>query len=197
MPGFLVVLFWCWVGVSVVILLRRAIRKTIGRHASTQPPETSPLTWPPLHEIGTVPASNDSHDTPQPDHEPATTTSTSSTATAVDTARRATTLPAALEGIRLPCDLAPLTSAAVDFQTRAVFTTGGYPAEVVAPALADELERIGMTFHAVTDNTAIAERDGTRVRVSVRSVGASVNGVTDLVYPTAPENSVIVELELE
>ena len=109
---------------------------------------------------------------------------------------RATNIASALDGIRLPCDLAPLTSGIDDFERRAAFFTVGYPAEAVAPEIADELERIGMEFSAISETTALARRDDLQVRVAVHSVGPAINGVADLTFPTAPENSVVVEFEL-
>lgn len=224
MPRILVIVFWCWFAFSVAVLLRRAFRKTTGRSSTpTQDDLRTRPTWPPLHEIDPLPADTAARDEPSTDDaQPAETdaqtdaptpapatsepydapmpqpaASGARATTQVQTRPRVTSLGDALRGIRMPCDLTPLTGTAADFERRAAFFSVRYPAETVAPQVADELERIGMTFTATSDNTAIAERDGARVQVTVRSVGAAVDGTTDLVYPTAPEHCVIVELELE
>lgn len=226
MPRILVIVFWCWFAFSVAVLLRRAYRKTTSRSTEAVKADTSRPTWPPLHEIEPQPAPSPTVDVPVGDElaerapiaeaaVPVEVTESlgqaaapgsdaappryaaSQTATQVQTRTRPASLGDVLRGIRMPCDLTPLTGTSADFERRAAFFSVRYPAEVVAPAVADELERIGMTFTTTSDNTAVAERDDARVLVAVRSVGAAVDGTTDLVYPTAPEHCVIVELELE
>jgi hypothetical protein len=185
MPGFLAFLFWCWFAVSCAILLRRLVRKVGGGNrprgtATASASARPPVTWPPL------PAEHRSVTAGPPD---AVVASTAAPKKLTD----------ALDGIRLPCDLAPLAArdAGLDFDRRAAFFTVGYPAEAVAPSIADELERLGMEFNALSDNVAVATRDDLRVRVAVRSVGSAArNGVADLDYPSAPEHSVVVEFEL-
>jgi hypothetical protein len=109
---------------------------------------------------------------------------------------RTATIADALEGIRMPCDLAPLTGTQSDLDRRVAFVTVGYPAAAVAPEVADELERLGMSFSAMSETTALAERDDVRVKVAVRTVGPALNGIPDPDFPTAPEHSVVVEFEL-
>ena len=53
-----------------------------------------------------------------------------------------------------------------------------------------------MAFNALSDTTAVAEREDVRVKIAVRTVGPSINGIADPLYPTAPEHSVVVEFEL-
>jgi hypothetical protein len=185
MPPVLVVIFWCWFAVSLFILVRRGTRRATGRSKRVDP--RPPIVWPPLDEIDPVPADD-------PVGSPAESPRTMFTRE--PRVNRATNIAAALDGIRLPCDLAPLTGDAGDFERRAAFYTVGYPAAAVAPEIADELERIGMEFKALTDSTAIARRDDLQVRVAVHAVGPAVNGIADLTYPTAPEHSVVVEFEL-
>lgn len=90
----------------------------------------------------------------------------------------------------------PLNDSTVDFERRAAFVTVGYTPDAVAPRVADEIERIGMAFNSLSDDTAVAERDDVRVKIAVRSIGPTIGGVGDPVYPTAPENSVVVEFEV-
>lgn len=191
MPGFLVFLFWCWFGVSCVILVRRLGRKVGGTNrAGTTTASRPPVTWPPL-----PPDARTADAAPTDDAAPVPGTAGAAVPDAVAPKR----LTDALDGIRLPCDLAPLAArdAGLDFDRRAAFYTVGYPAEAVAPSIADELERLGMEFNSLSDSVAVATRDDLRVRVAVRSVGSAArNGVADLDYPTAPEHCVVVEFEL-
>jgi hypothetical protein len=193
MPGILVVVFWCWFAVSVGILVRRTFRRVGGGrsrpHATGAAAGTA---WPTRADLGEPGA-----DGTAPVHTPAAVPAPEPASTpSVD--GEVASIADALRGIRMPCDLAPLTGPGIDadFTRRAAFYTVGYPPEAVAPEIADELERLGMHFDALTDNTAVARRDDVRVRVVVHAVGASVNGVAHRTYPTAPENSVVVEFEL-
>jgi hypothetical protein len=196
MPGILVLVFWCWFAASIVILARRGIRRSTNR--TKQRESRPPVVWPPLHEIDPLPnevgaAPDAAGSDPAAD---ADAPRKPNVFTREPRVKRDATIAAALDGIRLPCDLAPLTGGGNDFERRAAFFTVGYPAEAVAPGIADELERIGMKFNALSENTAVAKRDDVEVRVAVHAVGPAINGVADLTYPTAPEHSVVVEFEL-
>jgi hypothetical protein len=198
MRAVLVILFWCWFAVSAFILLRRGGRRVTGRHAKAgvATPPRPPMTWPPLHEIDPGPA--DAAPAADEPREPTVTAPPSRSLFTRESSRtgRGATIATVLDGIRMPCDLAPLMGGIDDFDRRATFFTVGYPAEAVAPEIADELERIGMEFKALTENTAVARRDDVQVRVAVHAVGLALNGVADPTYPTAPEHSVVVEFEL-
>jgi hypothetical protein len=198
MPGFLVFLFWCWFGVSCVILVRRLGRKVGGTNrAGTTTTSRSPVTWPPLPPDART--ANDVAPTDDAGHADDAAPAPGTATAAVPDAAAPKRLTDALDGIRLPCDLAPLAArdAGLDFDRRAAFYTVGYPAEAVAPSIADELERLGMEFNSLSDSVAVATRNDLRVRVAVRSVGSAArNGVADLDYPTAPEHCVVVEFEL-
>jgi hypothetical protein len=189
MRGILVVIFWCWFAVSVGILVRRTFRRVNGRSRPRATGVAAGAPWPMRADLSesavAVP------ETPVAALPPDV---VSQTPLDGDVASIAD----ALRGIRMPCDLAPLTGLGIDadFTRRAAFYTVGYPPEAVAPEIADELERLGMHFDALTDNIAVARRDDVRVRIAVHAVGASVNGVAHTTYPTAPENSVVVEFEL-
>jgi hypothetical protein len=210
MPRVLVILFWCWFAVSMFILVRRGTRRASGRHAHGRDTSATrrPVSWPPLHEIdplaGDAEAGSDR--APRPDPSPAPRDVAAPTRTmfrregppreGVPRPSRGATIATVLDGIRMPCDLAPLMGGIDDLDRRAAFFTVGYPADAVAPEIADELERIGMEFNALSDNTAVARRDDVQVRVAVHAVGPALNGIADPTYPTAPEHSVVVEFEL-
>ena len=105
-----------------------------------------------------------------------------------------------MQGVELPGDLIPFTG--VDLSDprfasgqRAVFLTTT-PAMVVGPALADELERVGMTVRSLDDVTALATRGADEMQLRLRSIGPPINGKGDPLYPTAPPDSVIVEVEI-
>jgi hypothetical protein len=202
MPGFLVLLFWCWFAVSAAILVRRAFRRVTSEPRSSHPaaaagtasPVTAAGTASPVAAVAPPPAVALGDVATAAPVTPGAPTP-ASTATVAPGA--VATIADALRGIRLPCDLAPLTgSGGGDEARRVAFYTVGYPAAAVAPQVADELERLGMRFDALTDNAAVAWRDDARVRVTVRTVGTRIGEVADLTYPTAPEHSVVVEFEL-
>jgi hypothetical protein len=122
MPRVLVVLFWCWFAVSIVILVRRGMnRPAIRRKKKEVVAARPPMVWPPLHEIDPL--------ADEPAEEPEVVAPRRSE----PRINRAKTIAGALEGIRLPCDLAPLTGGVDDVDRRAAFFTVGYPAEAVAP----------------------------------------------------------------
>jgi hypothetical protein len=195
MPAVLVVLFWCWFAVSAVILLRRLVRKVSGPRKPVAAPRPA-REWPPLHEIDPVPAADDA---PAEDAPTAPATPTAVGRNLFTREPRGASIASVLDGIRLPCDLAPLTGLGegeANTARRATFYTVGYPAEAVAPEIADELERLGLEFNPLTENTAVARRDDVQVRVAVHAVGSAYKGVADVTFPTAPEHSVVVEFEL-
>jgi hypothetical protein len=190
MSGILVAGFWIWFACSVVILLRRAFRRS--RTGRAPRPGTRPR---PAAAPAGPPDRADAED-----HAVVAAGAAASNDVIAPSAVAAKTRTIAdvLRGMSLPCDLGPLTvpGSTIDFERRAAFYTVSHPAEVVGTAVADELERIGMHFAALTHNTGLATRGDVMVRVGVHSIGPSINGVADLGYPTAPPHSVVVDIEL-
>jgi hypothetical protein len=104
----------------------------------------------------------------------------------------------ALEGIRLPCDLVPLNivegRAPSDRELALVST--GHPADAVGAALADELERLGYEITTLAPHEAVASKGADRVKVTIHARPDTVLTGKLPTYPTAPPDSVVVELSL-
>lgn len=173
------VLFYLWLLVSVVILVRRRLGRAADRaeHLDDAPPP------PPDRSLAERPW-------PRPDE---------AAAPAVPhVARPATSdapLPRLLEGIHLPADLAPLTHLGpAPPGDRLVLVTRSAPPEVVASALADELERLGYAVASLTDTVAVArgERGAVEVEVHADAATAELDGARR--FPTADDDAVVVEL---
>lgn len=173
------VLFYLWLLVSVVVLVRRRLGRAADRadHLDDLSPprpdhSLAERPWPRPGEAGppTVPHVERPVSTDTP-------------------------LPRLLEGIRLPADLAPLTHLGpAPAGERLVLVTRSAPAAVVAAALADELERLGYEVASLTDTVAVARGERGAVEVEVHPDGATaeLDGVRR--FPTADEGSVVVEL---
>jgi hypothetical protein len=102
----------------------------------------------------------------------------------------------ALAGIRLPCDLVPLTNIAdrPDVADRVAFVTTGVPAETVGTAFANEVERLGYELIPLGEDRLQAEREGTRIDVAIHPFPGGVQTGSGSAFPTAPEGSVVVEV---
>jgi hypothetical protein len=109
---------------------------------------------------------------------------------------RARTLAEALEGIAMPCDLAPLMgSGPLDPREVAFFTRDQVPAEV-GRAIADEFERLGYEISPVDDRSIRAERGQDLVRARIVSAATDSEEVFAELHPSAPKGSVVLELKL-
>lgn len=210
MPTGLIVLFWIWTGVSVVILLTRSVRRT-KRVKATQmitnlkatakdvipasevpkpagEPSPAIAALPPVKAFSALPAG-------PPVAARSGVFAKEPEAAALPSGARITVADV-LRGVQLPHNLAPLTGwnlNDVREGARAVFVTTNIPAETVGGALADELERIGMEVRSIADDTAIARRGDEAVQVQILVRGS---GPAHPRYPSAPENSVIVQFDL-
>jgi hypothetical protein len=207
MPPVLAALFWIWVVVSIVVLVRRRIAKRAEREvleaaeaaeaadtaASTDVVDTeetevreAPVAEP-VAAMATAPAPVPAAPLPPP----------------VDPIPEAVlerpirTVPAAgvadaLVGIRMPCDLVPLVldRLATD---RITLSTVGHPAEEVGTALADEVERLGYVVRPLSDREVIATRGATELRLTITP--PDFDG-RHLHHPQAREDSVVVEIVL-
>ncbi|MEY2452785.1 MAG: hypothetical protein QOD92_2359 [Acidimicrobiaceae bacterium] len=100
-----------------------------------------------------------------------------------------------LSGISLPHDLVPLTTmlARPAVGDRVAFWTDRAPAEIVGPAFAAELERLGYTVQPLDERTLSAQRDGARLLVMIHADGASAVIGDQLAFSTVPEHSVVIE----
>ncbi len=166
----LVLLFWCWCAVSVVILIRRVLRRGGAKSDSSVVAEVAPQD---SFEARLVRGPDvDTPDTP-----------------------RVATLAEALEGISLPVGLVPVVNERVDPRNM-LFSTSGHPPEAVGTGLADEVERLGFRIQPVDDETIQAVKEGTDLEIRIHPdierarmrVGASL--------ATLPESSVVVQMRL-
>lgn len=109
-----------------------------------------------------------------------------------------TTVAEMLQGIRLPADLAPLTTMASrpGAGDRVAFWTASTPAELAGPTFIDSLLAIGCTVARVEPSLYTIERDATRAALLVHPDGrlASIDGAP--AFPSVPESAVVIEIWL-
>ena len=104
-----------------------------------------------------------------------------------------------LEGISLPCDLAPVISA--DKPVRAsvglhvAFSTSGVDPREIGQKLGDELERLGFSVESVSASQVQATRQDGGLLVSLLTDPAKMTREGKQVYPTMPPGSTVVEVE--
>ncbi len=199
MPPVLAVVFWAWVLVSIVVILRRrATRRAIARMEATEDALVSPITGeevspadadvPVPVAVGAAAPAAPSPPTPPGFDTP--------TAPIVDRpaprSAPAAGVADALVGIRMPCDLVPLVldRLATDHIT---LSTTGHAAEAVGPALADEIERLGYVVRPISDHEVLATRGTTELRLTIHRPGSDGR---HLLHPTARDGSVVVEIAL-
>ena len=102
----------------------------------------------------------------------------------------------ALEGIALPCDLAPLIGSG-NFDPRSlVLVTSGVPDEIVGTSVADEMERLGFTLEPLSDRSVLATNDRASVEIAVYGDAETLDEVGTRRFPTAPSDSVVVDIRL-
>jgi hypothetical protein len=101
-----------------------------------------------------------------------------------------------LSGISLPNDLVPLTTIGprTGAGDRVAFWTDRAPAEIVGPAFADELERLGYGVSTLDAQSLSAVRDGDRLLIVIHPDGAVANVGGQLAFTSVPENSVVIEV---
>jgi hypothetical protein len=108
----------------------------------------------------------------------------------------ALTVADAVSGITLPYELAPLTTMASRSAVgdRVAFWTDVAPAEVVGPAFADELERLGYSMSPLDERTISATRDGAELMVVIHPDGRGATVGGQVGFPSVPEFSVVIEV---
>ncbi|HYF47341.1 MAG TPA: hypothetical protein VD926_14095 [Acidimicrobiales bacterium] len=194
MPPVLVVLFWIWVVVSIVILVKRRIDRRAERAAEDAVTvDANGLTVPvssPIEELVAAGATPAPHaPTPPPGFEV-------EVAPVVERHPHrdvpAAGVADALVGIRMPCDLVPLVFDRLATHKITLSTTG-YPAQVVGEQLADEVERLGYVVRPISDREVIATRGATELRMGIHAPGPDGRHVH---HPSARDDSVVVEISL-
>jgi hypothetical protein len=102
----------------------------------------------------------------------------------------------ALSGIKMPCDLVPLTTLVPrpDVGDRVAFWTSGFPAEIVGTRFADELDRLGYALEPIGDNTLRARRGDEELHASIHASMALANVGGRPAFPSVPDDGVVVEV---
>jgi hypothetical protein len=224
MMNVIVVLFWAWFCVSLVIVVRRGIRRRQEKRARREGRQAL-LHEPTAADTADVePASTDAFApgewvadvvTPAPSPSPAPAVAPAVAPAAAPAAAAApppgprvatiarpaaVTVAQVIAGIEMPCGLVPLTLSDHDlrFDTgqRARFFTTEAPAVVVSAQLTEELERIGLTVSPDGDRRAVAQRGRLAVELRINTVGALIDGVASVEYRSAPPDSVVVEFNV-
>jgi hypothetical protein len=189
MPPVLAVLFWLWLAVSIVMLVKRRSERRAQRAVSdveiadngfapVEPAEDRE----PAMAGATVPAPPPGFEEPvapvveRPAHRSVP----------------AAGIADALVGIRMPCDLVPLVFDRLA-SDKITLSTTGYPAEVVGKALADEVERLGYVVRPLSEREVVATRGVTELRMGIHPPG--VDG-RHHAHPTARDDAVVVEIAL-
>jgi hypothetical protein len=111
-------------------------------------------------------------------------------------ARSRPTVSEAVQGIVMPCGLAPVIdgSQSIPNPFRVAFVTTEADAPTVGAGLADELERLGFSLATVTPTELLARRDDAELRVVLYVNPATAKRGLDLVFPAVAANAVGVEL---
>ncbi len=111
-------------------------------------------------------------------------------------ARSRPTVSEAVQGIVMPCGLAPVIdgSQSIPNPFRVAFVTTEADAPTVGAALADELERLGFSLATATPTELLARRDDAELRVVLYVNAATAKRGLDLVFPAVAPNAVGVEL---
>lgn len=190
--------FWTWLIISAVILIRRSVNKRAARREEelaevpflTDPPTTSE----PAATLGDAPTSDHSPTPPTP--------AASSDFASARPDPPASTGPgsnqpiaAMVTGIQLPCDLAPV----VDFQRRdavresVAFVTRGHAAGTVGQAVADELTRLGFETDSLGTSDVVAVRGADRLNVAVLAEAGALERAGRPAFPGAGDGAVVVE----
>jgi hypothetical protein len=215
----LAILFWLWFLTSVVILVRRSIRRRRERRirrdatrvalhddaatdSEAELPEAieAPVIAP--APVAAPPAPTRAAPAPATvaAAAPATGESPANVATMARAAAAPVTVAQVIAGIEMPCGLVPLTLSDHDMRydrgQRAHFVTTLVPADAVMANLGEELERIGLTVTPIGDTAAIAKRGRLAVELRVSTVGALVDGVASVEFRSAPANSVVVDFDV-
>ncbi len=151
------------------------------RSSDLDPPVTSMPAPPPAARRASLPSRR------------ASTAPTSMSPVATQSGQR--TVVQALTGIQLPADLVPLTTMAprVGAGDRVAFWTDAAPVEVVGPAFAAELERLGYEVSARGVDTLVGERDGIHLIVVVHPDALLATIDDKPAFPSVPERAVVVE----
>lgn len=107
------------------------------------------------------------------------------------------TLADLLSGFQLPHDLLPVIPDHDDITERHVsLMTATAPVEVVGPAVADELERLGFELTPLSENELLAVRDNDRLALTMVTSPTTAEYGGRLMYPQANPGDVVITIEV-
>lgn len=202
MPPVLAIVFWAWVLVSIVVLLRRrAAKRALARGEAigetSLPPTDGEEVVPADVEVPEAVPAMAGPAAPSAPTPPSPPPGFDSPTAAIIERPAPRSAPAAgvadaLVGIRMPCDLVPLVLDRLATDHITLSTTGRAAADV-GTALADEVERLGYVVHPLSAHEVLATRGATHLRLTIRPPGPDGKHLT---HPNAREDSVVVEIAL-
>ena len=226
MRGVIPYIFWPWFFVSLGILMHRRVTtgtfKSTPKPEPMAPLSASDLRLPPLpdtvaagsldqapaadekttaDEPGEVAAEVMTTDveppTPEPETAGAVATAPAKPTVATNPDRPASmNLADAVAGISMPCDLAPLMGTGAMNPRKVAFFTTGFEPSTVGGRVADELERLGFEITSVDDRTIRADQGADSVQAKMRSITLDNPETMAEMHPSAPEGSLVLELQL-
>lgn len=214
LPPLLAILFWLWLGVSLVVLVVRLIRRLTRTTPATGDPAPASGSVP-AQPTGPVPRASWASAPPEPDFAvdrdldppldrppplPAPATPHGGGRGGVFASKpeasggRATVVEA-LQGIVMPCNLTPVIDGSVSIPSpfRVAFLTTDADAVTVGVRLGDELERLGFTLSTMATTELLARRPGAEIRVTVYPTANAARRGIDPIFPAAPDGAVGVE----
>lgn len=190
-------IFWPWFALSCFILLRRRVSHGSWRAMEPQEPVV-PVEFPPPAPTATPDPSTGGmpQDRPVDGADRRDGTTVAVMAPAAPDRPRARALAEAVEGIAMPCDLAPLMGTGPLEPRRVAFFTTGHPPATVGAALSVELERLGFAITPLDDRSIRAVRAPDTVEVRLRSHELNSPEMMRELHPSAPADALVVEMKL-
>jgi hypothetical protein len=180
-----------WVIVSVVVLAGLSLVVYLGGSRRRDPNRSRTLTFDDaqVYPLAGRPAEREPEPEPdEPAHvEPAITHPVSSDSGALERL---------LAGVKLPCGLERLHPAGEDETIRMAFVTSLSEPRVVAVAVVDELERMGMDVEPLSYTEARAWRDGLELAVTIYLEPNRVIRGRRPAFPNAAPDAVVVEFSV-
>jgi hypothetical protein len=190
-------IFWPWFGLSCFILLRRRVShgswRAMGPQESSPPIEFPP---PPPETMSEPSAAGSPPERPGHEVDQADGAAVAVMAP-IDLSRpRARSLADAVEGIVMPCDLAPLMGVGPLKPREVAFFTSGYSPATVGAALSDELERLGYEITPLDDRSIRAARGPDEIEARLLSHEITAAEVMRELHPSAPAGALVAEMKL-
>ena len=102
----------------------------------------------------------------------------------------------AVEGIALPCDLAPLMGVGPLTPREVAFFTTGFSPATVGSELSDEFERLGYEITPIDDRSIRAERGVDTIEARLLGHEFTPPEVMHELHPSAPAGALVVEMKL-